>query len=115
MDLLLPSMAGQTLTRYLRQHDVHASLPIVVCTTQGQVEARVEAVRAGADDFLLKPVEPGLLLSTVAARIERARFLRRWWSATASPACSRTRPCWSARGRWWRAGRATPGSSARGW
>jgi diguanylate cyclase (GGDEF)-like protein len=76
MDLLLPTMAGHTLTRYLRQHDVHASLPIVVCTTQGQPEARVEAVRAGADDFLLKPVEPGLLLSTVAARIERARFLR---------------------------------------
>lgn len=76
MDLLLPSMAGHTLTRYLRQHDVHASLPIVVCTTQGQIEARMEAVRAGADDFLLKPVEPSLLLSTVAARIERARFLR---------------------------------------
>jgi len=76
MDLLLPTMAGHTLTRYLRQHDVHASLPIVVCTTQGHPEARVEAVRAGADDFLLKPVEPGLLLSTVAARIERARFLR---------------------------------------
>jgi diguanylate cyclase (GGDEF)-like protein len=76
MDLLLPSMAGHTLTRYLRQHDVHAALPIVVCTTQGQIEARVETVRAGADDFLLKPVEPGLLLSTVAARIERSRFLR---------------------------------------
>jgi diguanylate cyclase (GGDEF)-like protein len=76
MDLLLPTMAGHTLTRYLRQHDVHAALPIVVCTTQGHPEARVEAVRAGADDFLLKPVEPGLLLSTVAARIERARFLR---------------------------------------
>jgi diguanylate cyclase (GGDEF)-like protein len=76
MDLLLPTMAGHTLTRYLRQHDVHASLPIVVCTTQSQVEARVEAVRAGADDFLMKPVEPGLLLSTIAARIERARFLR---------------------------------------
>jgi diguanylate cyclase (GGDEF)-like protein len=76
MDLLLPTMAGHTLTRYLRQHEVHASLPIVVCTTQGHPEARVEAVRAGADDFLLKPVEPGLLLSTVAARIERARFLR---------------------------------------
>jgi diguanylate cyclase (GGDEF)-like protein len=76
MDLLLPTVAGHTLTRYLRQHDVHASLPIVVCTTQGQIEARVEAVRAGADDFLMKPVEPGLLLSTVAARIERARFLR---------------------------------------
>src|SRR4029450_5072407 len=64
------------LTRYLRQHDVHATLPIVVLTTESHLEARLGTLRAGADDFLLKPVEPGLLLSTVAARIERASFLR---------------------------------------
>ena len=38
--------------------------------------AHVEAARSGGDDHLLKPVVPGLLLSTVAARIERARFVK---------------------------------------
>jgi diguanylate cyclase (GGDEF)-like protein len=75
MDLLLPGASGRDLTRYLRQHDVHATLPIVVLTTQSQMETRLETLRAGADDFLIKPVAPGLLLSTVAARIERARFI----------------------------------------
>ena len=76
MDVLLPGASGHDLTRYLRQHDVHATLPIVVLTTESQVESRLATLRAGADDFLIKPVAPGLLLSTVSARIERARFLR---------------------------------------
>lgn len=76
MDVLLPGASGHDLTRYLRQHDVHATLPIVVLTTESQLETRLDTLRAGADDFLIKPVTPGLLLSTVAARIERARFLR---------------------------------------
>jgi len=76
MDVLLPGASGHDLTRYLRQHDVHATLPIVVLTTESQLETRLDTLRAGADDFLIKPVAPGLLLSTVAARIERARFLR---------------------------------------
>jgi diguanylate cyclase (GGDEF)-like protein len=76
MDVLLPGASGHDLTRYLRQHDVHATMPIVVLTTESQMETRLDTLRAGADDFLIKPVAPGLLLSTVAARIERARFLR---------------------------------------
>jgi diguanylate cyclase (GGDEF)-like protein len=33
-------------------------------------------MRAGGDDYLVKPVAPGLLLSAVASRIERARFVK---------------------------------------
>ena len=76
MDILLPGIRGYDLARYLRQDERHATLPIIFLTTEGQVEARIETARAGADDHLMKPVEPALLLATVSARIERARFVK---------------------------------------
>ena len=76
MDLLLPGVSGHDLVRYLRQDERYATLPVLFLTTEGQLEAQIETLRAGADDHLTKPVPPGLLLSAVAGRLERARFLR---------------------------------------
>jgi diguanylate cyclase (GGDEF)-like protein len=76
MDVNLPGASGYDLVRYLRQEHSLATLPVLVLTTEDRVEARVSATRAGADDFLTKPVSPGLLLSAVAARVERARWLQ---------------------------------------
>ena len=76
MDVLLPGVSGYDLVRSLRQDERHATLPVIVLTTQGELESRIEAARAGGDEHLVKPVSPALLLSTVAARVERGRFLR---------------------------------------
>lgn len=76
LDVMLPGMTGYELARYLRQDERHATLPVMFLTTQGHLEARIEVARSGGDDHLVKPVPPALLLSTVAARLERARFLK---------------------------------------
>ncbi len=76
MDVLLPGVSGYDLVRYVRQEDKHATTPVVMLTAENRVDARISAARSGADDFLLKPIVPGLLLSTVTARVERARLLR---------------------------------------
>jgi diguanylate cyclase (GGDEF)-like protein len=77
MDVLLPGgVDGYALARFVRQDERYATLPILFLTAQRQAQAQIEALRAGGDDHLVKPVSPGLLLTTVAARIERARFLR---------------------------------------
>lgn len=76
MDVLLPGPSGYDLARYVRQQEQHATLPIVFVTTRGEDQARIDAARAGGDEHLVKPVTPGVLLSAVAARIERARFLK---------------------------------------
>ena len=76
MDLRLPGVSGHDLVRYVRQDERFASLPVILMTTDTQVEAEMETMRAGADDHLGKPVPPGLLLSAVAARLERARSLK---------------------------------------
>jgi diguanylate cyclase (GGDEF)-like protein len=76
LDVMLPGMTGYELARYLRQDERHATLPVMFLTTQGNIEARIEAARSGGDDHLVKPVPPALLLSSVSARLERARFLK---------------------------------------
>lgn len=76
MDVVLPGFSGHDLARFVRQDERHATLPILFLTTHGQLHTRIEGMRAGGDDHLLKPIAPALLLSTVAARVERARFLK---------------------------------------
>jgi diguanylate cyclase (GGDEF)-like protein len=77
LDIHLPGTAGGfALARCIRQQEVHAALPILFLTTKGELSSQIESIRSGADDYLVKPVAPGLLLSAVAARIERARFLK---------------------------------------
>jgi diguanylate cyclase (GGDEF)-like protein len=77
MDILLPgNVSGYDLARYLRQDERYATLPVLFLTTERQMHVRIEALKAGGDDHLVKPINPGLLLSTVAARIERAHFLK---------------------------------------
>ncbi len=76
LDIMLPGITGFELARYLRQDERYATLPILFLSTQNQLDAHIESARAGGDDHLIKPIAPSLLLSAVASRLERARFLK---------------------------------------
>ena len=76
LDIMLPGVTGFELARFLRQDERYATLPILFLSTQNQLDAHVESARAGGDDHLIKPIAPTLLLSAVASRLERARFLK---------------------------------------
>lgn len=66
VDAYLPGMSGIELLRLLRSTD--RALPSIMITGSSDVPTAVEAIRAGASDFIEKPVSPGELL----AGIERA-------------------------------------------
>ncbi|MEO8431260.1 MAG: response regulator [Acidobacteriota bacterium] len=76
MDSELPGSSGLALARYLRQEERYATLPVIFLTAGAETSLRIAALRSGADEHLSKPVAPGLLLSTVAARLERAQLLQ---------------------------------------
>lgn len=76
MDVNMPEVSGYDLARLVRQQEQHAALPIIFVTSEGEMEARIEAARSGGDEHLTKPVPPALLASAVGARVERARLLR---------------------------------------
>jgi DNA-binding NtrC family response regulator len=56
LDLVMPGMDGLTVLGNLRP--THPTLPVIVLTAQGGVDTAVAAMRAGADDFLVKPASP---------------------------------------------------------
>ena len=66
-DLKMPEMDGMTLLAKLRASD--PDLPVIVATAFGDVAAAVAAMRAGAADYLTKPIDIDALLIA----IERAR------------------------------------------
>lgn len=63
MDLMLPGKSGEELIRELRKF---SDSPLIVISAKSALEARIEALRIGADDFILKPFE----LSEVLVRME---------------------------------------------
>jgi two-component system response regulator FlrC len=63
-DVRMMPMDGIALLKEIRVR--HAHLPVVLMTAYAEVDRAVEAMRAGACDFLLKPFEPQALLSHVA-------------------------------------------------
>ena len=72
-DLRLPGMNGLQLLAALRQQNV--SSPVIIMTAFGTVEAAVEAMKAGATDFLLKPFSLDHLMTVLQKGLE-VRALR---------------------------------------
>lgn len=74
LDLQMPGPSGLELQQALQRHPV--PLPIVFLTGRGDVASSVRAMKAGAVDFLTKPVEPAVLVSAVAAALARDQAAR---------------------------------------
>lgn len=62
MDLGLPDMDGLELTKRLREW---SQMPIIVLSARGQERDKIEALDAGADDYLTKPFSTGELLARI--------------------------------------------------
>ncbi|GIX48584.1 MAG: hypothetical protein KatS3mg131_2795 [Candidatus Tectimicrobiota bacterium] len=72
LDIMMPVLDGFSVCRILKGHDETRLIPIIIMTALDAVEDRVEGIKAGADDFLTKPVHEEELL----ARIETALKLK---------------------------------------
>jgi two-component system response regulator FixJ len=68
-DMRMPGMSGLDLLYELRAKSL--SLPVIVVTGHGEVPLAVEAMKAGAVDFIEKPFEDQAILDAVGAALER--------------------------------------------
>jgi len=71
LDLMMPEMDGLQLLEHMRTAGM--SVPVIVQTGQGGIETVVKAMRAGAFDFVVKPVSPERLLSSLANALKASR------------------------------------------
>ncbi|WP_187488070.1 response regulator [Duffyella gerundensis] len=76
LDIMLPGMSGtEVLTALRRRGDT----PVIMVTAMGDAPDRIGALRYGADDYVVKPYDPGEVVARVQA------VLRRSFSGAAQP------------------------------
>ena len=73
MDMQMPNMDGIEATRRLRAPPLGCRLPVIALTANAFAEDRAQALAAGMNDFLTKPVEPQVFYATLLKWLERGR------------------------------------------
>jgi len=73
-DLMMPGMDGMQLLKAVKELD--PTLGVILVTGHGTVESAVEAMKAGADDYVQKPVNTVELRRRVEVAIQRRSLIR---------------------------------------
>ena len=71
LDVMMPDMDGYELCRQLRSRSDTSRLPIIILTTLNELDERLKAFEAGADDFIAKPFNPQELQARVKVLLRR--------------------------------------------
>jgi class 3 adenylate cyclase/CheY-like chemotaxis protein len=73
LDVQMAGMNGYEVCRRIRENEATALLPVVMVTSHGS-EARIDGIRAGADDFVTKPLDQQELLLRVRSLVRIKRY-----------------------------------------
>jgi two-component system OmpR family response regulator len=73
LDRMLPAMDGLTLLQTLREEGIDA--PIIILSALGSTDERVRGLRAGSDDYLVKPFEMNELVARLEVLLRRRSAL----------------------------------------
>ncbi len=72
LDIMLPKVDGyQVATKIRAEEGSAAHVPIIMLTAEREVEQKVKGLRAGADDYLIKPFHPAELLARIKSLLAR--------------------------------------------
>lgn len=74
LDVEMPGLTGLDLQRELSHAGIH--LPVIFITGHGDIPTTVRAMKAGAVEFLTKPVSDSVLLAAINQALERDRLAR---------------------------------------
>jgi DNA-binding NarL/FixJ family response regulator len=72
-DVMMPEMDGIEFCRRLRATPSGQLMPFIFLSGKGELEDRIQGHSIGADDYLIKPVNPRELVAKIEAQLERTR------------------------------------------
>jgi CheY-like chemotaxis protein/anti-sigma regulatory factor (Ser/Thr protein kinase) len=75
-DVMMPNLDGFGLLQAVRADAALAAVPVVLLSARAGEEAVLEGIRAGADEYLIKPFSARELIARVDAQIQRKQFER---------------------------------------
>ena len=68
LDLSLPDINGKEVIKWVREW---SQVPIIVCSAHNADQSIIEALKAGADDYITKPFTPGIVLARIYANLRK--------------------------------------------
>ncbi len=71
LDLMLPGMDGLEVAKFLKNNPETESIPIVMLTAKGEESDVITGLELGADDYVIKPFSPKILLARIKAVLRR--------------------------------------------
>jgi DNA-binding response OmpR family regulator len=74
LDIMLPDLDGLSLLAQVRKN--YPNLPVIILTAYGTTNRAIAAIRNGAYDFIVKPFDRDVVLSSVSRAIEHHRLLK---------------------------------------
>ncbi len=75
LDLMLPGISGMEICRNLKSDAKTSEIPIIMVTAKGSEADIVSGLEVGADDYLVKPFSPRVLVARVKAVLRRKQAL----------------------------------------
>jgi two-component system phosphate regulon response regulator PhoB len=75
MDWMMPVLDGRAAVEMLKANVITRGIPVVMLTTQTQIEERVAALESGVQDFLCKPFDPRELVARIEQQMRWRRLL----------------------------------------
>lgn len=77
LDMYMPNVDGFEMSSVIRQHQNFSAIPIVIMSSETDINKQFRMRSVGADDFILKPFKPHHLIDTIMNRIQRSRQTKR--------------------------------------
>lgn len=78
LDIVMPNIDGFQLCKQLKSHPETNHIPIIVTTALNDMAARRRGLEAGADEFLVKPVETEILLARLRGVVRLKQVSDEW-------------------------------------
>jgi len=73
LDLMLPGIDGLEVCKSLRKHPSTAELPVMMVTAKGGESDIVAGLELGADDYIVKPFSPNVLIARIKTLLRRSK------------------------------------------
>ncbi|MEG9498987.1 phosphate regulon transcriptional regulator PhoB [Mannheimia indoligenes] len=67
LDWMLPGRSGVQLIEYMKKNEETAQIPVIMLTARSAEEDCITCLNAGADDYVIKPFSPKVLLARIEA------------------------------------------------
>lgn len=83
LDVMMPGLNGFDVCAALRKDPATMTLPVIMLSGLGQVQEKIMGLKAGADEYLTKPIDPRELLTRVEMLLARHQVLRQSAAAKA--------------------------------